>query len=216
MGKVAGIYQIKNLINGKIYIGSSVNIQVRWWTHKSRLRRGIHGNPHLQSAWNKYGEDAFEFSILEIVEKREDAVILEQDYLDMFLPEYNVVQRAEATNLGRKFSEENIQNMRDAKLGMYDGEKNPFYGKKHSRETKELLSKQHIGMKQSPETIRKKIQAQIGEKSHYAKLTWDTVNEIRAKFESGKYTEAKLVKMYNMSQGAINKLLRYKTWRIEE
>lgn len=61
-----GIYKIKNLFNGKIYIGQSVDIEKRWSTHKAELKHNHHHNIHLQSAWNKYGEDNFEFSIIEI------------------------------------------------------------------------------------------------------------------------------------------------------
>jgi predicted GIY-YIG superfamily endonuclease len=60
-----GIYKIENLLNGKVYIGQSVNIEKRWSTHKSELEKKYHYNIHLQSAWNKYGGDNFEFSIVE-------------------------------------------------------------------------------------------------------------------------------------------------------
>lgn len=61
---ISGIYYIKNKINGKIYIGRSNNIYLRWSHHKSELRRNIHGNEHLQRSWNKYKEDNFEFKII--------------------------------------------------------------------------------------------------------------------------------------------------------
>ena len=61
------IYQITNKINGKIYIGSTNNLSKRWNNHRSKLRNGKHENDYLQQAWNKYGEDAFEFSIVEEV-----------------------------------------------------------------------------------------------------------------------------------------------------
>lgn len=60
-----GIYNIKNLSNDKVYIGQSVDIEKRWSTHKAELNNNYHHNIHLQSAWNKYGEDNFEFSIIE-------------------------------------------------------------------------------------------------------------------------------------------------------
>ena len=61
------IYSILNKINGKIYIGQTERLFSRRTTeHKSKLRGQDHRNPHLQNSWNKYGEDAFEFSILEI------------------------------------------------------------------------------------------------------------------------------------------------------
>ena len=60
-----GIYKIQNLVNGKIYIGQSVNIEKRWSTHRSALENNYHYNIHLQSAWKKYGEENFKFSIVE-------------------------------------------------------------------------------------------------------------------------------------------------------
>ena len=54
-----GIYKITNKINNKIYIGSSYSISKRISEHKYQLRRNSHPNIHLQSSWNKYGEDNF-------------------------------------------------------------------------------------------------------------------------------------------------------------
>ena len=59
-----GIYMIQNLVNGKMYIGQSVDIEKRWGEHRSGLRGNDHGNKHLQRSWNKYGEDNFEFTII--------------------------------------------------------------------------------------------------------------------------------------------------------
>ena len=60
-----GIYKIQNMINGNVYIGQSVDIEKRWSTHKSELENEYHYNTHLQSAWNKYGGENFEFAIIE-------------------------------------------------------------------------------------------------------------------------------------------------------
>lgn len=60
-----GIYVITNNVNGKRYIGQSVNLRERLQGHKWHLKNQRHNNEHLQSAWNKYGEDAFSFELLE-------------------------------------------------------------------------------------------------------------------------------------------------------
>ena len=63
---VCGIYKITNKINNKVYIGQSVGVYFRWYHHKWELRNNRHFNIHLQRAWNKYGEDNFEFDIIEL------------------------------------------------------------------------------------------------------------------------------------------------------
>ena len=87
--KRCGIYMITNLVNSKKYIGSSINIQQRLMTHRSNLRHNSHVNKHLQNAWNKYGEDNFDYSILEFC-PIEDRFIREQYYVDLLSPEYNI------------------------------------------------------------------------------------------------------------------------------
>jgi hypothetical protein len=59
-----GIYQILCIPNGKIYIGSAIDLRARWEQHRHSLRRRDHRNRHLQQAWDKYGESNFEFSVL--------------------------------------------------------------------------------------------------------------------------------------------------------
>lgn len=83
---VSGIYQIKNKTTNKIYIGSSKNIYKRWKTHISRLKYNKHCNSHLQSAWNKYGQNDFEFSIIETVNDLSELKELEQQYIDELQP----------------------------------------------------------------------------------------------------------------------------------
>ena len=60
-----GIYSITNSGNGKRYIGQSIDIEKRWREHRWHLRANKHKNNHLQNAWNKYGETAFVFEVLE-------------------------------------------------------------------------------------------------------------------------------------------------------
>ena len=63
---VAGIYRIWNTMNGKNYVGQTNNLRIRKNHHFTDLRCGVHHNNHLQNSWNKYGEEEFEFEILQI------------------------------------------------------------------------------------------------------------------------------------------------------
>lgn len=67
--KITGIYKIENISNNKIYVGQSSDIKSRWTHHKSDLNNNRHHNNHLQSAWNKYGENNFKFSIIELCDE---------------------------------------------------------------------------------------------------------------------------------------------------
>lgn len=59
-----GIYRIQNNVNGKVYIGQSIDIKKRWKNHVRDLRKGAHVNVYLQDAWTTYGEKAFSFDVL--------------------------------------------------------------------------------------------------------------------------------------------------------
>ncbi len=63
--KISGIYEIKNLINGKRYIGQTSDLDYRWLHHRSDLKHQKHHSKHLQYAWNKYGEKNFIFVLIE-------------------------------------------------------------------------------------------------------------------------------------------------------
>lgn len=79
--RAAGIYQIRCLPTTKIYIGSAVDLRVRWERHRRSLRQGTHRNNHLQQAWDRYGEASFGFTVLELVDPA-DLLTTEQGWLD--------------------------------------------------------------------------------------------------------------------------------------
>jgi group I intron endonuclease len=98
----SGIYKITNLVNGKIYVGSSVNVYNRMHTHFAKLKREVHSNKHLQASYLKYGRKAFSFTVLEYCDNFTER---EQYFIDTLNPEYNHRLVAQ-NNLGLKVSEE--------------------------------------------------------------------------------------------------------------
>jgi len=163
-----GIYKILNLINNKVYIGSTLHsLRKRWSHHKSALSNQTHRNPYLQKAWNKHGKSAFEFSIIEECDKNYSQKLLreKEDYWMKFydsqnpLKGYNLMTSAFPTH-----SESSKLKTSEA----MKGNKNPMYGKKHSEETKRKMaaaqkgSRQYFsGTKASAETKQKLKEAQI-------------------------------------------------------
>ena len=65
--KPAGIYQVKNTANGKMLLGSSLNLEGPLNRHKFMLKIGSHTNKSLQKDWDELGPDNFVFEILEEV-----------------------------------------------------------------------------------------------------------------------------------------------------
>ena len=165
--KSIGIYKIISKIDGKYYIGSSKNINGnygRWYKHKYYLNKNIHHNLHLQNAWNKYGEDNFEWIIIQYC-KESDLLKTEQNYLNIaklnknlcynktFLAgrvDWTIEMKEKISKLhkGKKLSKNHKQKLKNKRLEMI-GKNAPNFGKKHSNETKELFSKQRRGSKNS-------------------------------------------------------------------
>lgn len=65
--KAPVIYKIRNVVNGKFYVGSTMDTRERFRTHRNKLRRGTHHCAHLQFAWSKYGEECFVFEVVQTV-----------------------------------------------------------------------------------------------------------------------------------------------------
>jgi len=105
-----GIYRWINKINGNTYIGSSVNISVRMYTYYS-LRSLAKSNRLIDRALLKYGFSNFALEILEYTDKN-NVLEKEQYYMDLFKPQYNIVETAGST-LGYKHTQESLEKRRD-------------------------------------------------------------------------------------------------------
>ena len=82
----SGIYQIRNIVNGKVYVGSAVNIVRRWAKHRNELNLGIHKTSRLQRSWKKHGADKFVFEVLELVCEKASLISVEQKYFNEIRP----------------------------------------------------------------------------------------------------------------------------------
>lgn len=100
----SGIYCIMNVLNGKRYIGSSKNLYNRLRTHLSLLKSNRSHNKHLQSSWNKNGENNFIFTVLEYCNE-EIRFSREQEFINFIKPEYNFSEEVIA-NIGRVLTNE--------------------------------------------------------------------------------------------------------------
>lgn len=164
--KACGIYAITNKLDGKKYIGSAVDIGKRFTSHLNLLKKGNHHSPHLQRAWDKYGEDSFVFGIIEIVSDKNLLIEREQYWIDLYQVHsdkngYNISPTA-GSILGTVMSKETRKKMSIARKG-----------RKFTEEHKAKISAAHKGKKKDPEAVRKMRETQTGKKlseEHKAKI----------------------------------------------
>jgi group I intron endonuclease len=145
---VAGIYSITHRDSGKRYVGSAKNVAARWRLHRHQLRRGTHHCAHLQRAFDKYGEDVFDWTILEEIPDPAALLGREQYYIDLFgaadgVHGYNSRPVAKS-NLGWRPSDETRERMRRGQTG-----------RKHSAETVSKRAESNRGRKHTPESRAK-------------------------------------------------------------
>lgn len=123
-----GIYYIKNIINNKYYIGQSVDIYTRWRHERNALNSKSNAwNIHLQRAWKKYGEDNFEFFIVE--ECNKDELNIRETYwikyYNSFYDGYNMTYGGDGGTVGYKHTEEAKKKMSETKKNTISPMKNP-------------------------------------------------------------------------------------------
>jgi group I intron endonuclease len=181
----AGIYKLKNIKTGHVYIGQSVNLKYRIRSHKQMLRDGIHDNGYLQNHFKKYGADAFEHEILErcSVEFLDDREI----YWILY---YNSMNRSKGYNLESGGNPQKIvsESTREKKTGR----NNPMYGK-------------HWNDKQ-------RINITLANRANSDKLTETDVVAIKQKLVDG--VERKQISIdYTIDITTVSKIVKCKNWK---
>ena len=218
----SGIYKITNKINGKYYIGRSINIQNRWDKHIYQLKSGNHVNYKLQNDCNNAGGDIdkiFKFEILETVLEYEDDIkdikspeelkeldeILtkkEQGYIDLstiFGMEsiYNINMNADGSQLGMKHSDETKKKMSDARKGM-----------KRSDESKKKMSDAHKGMKHSDESKKKMSEWKRSDETKKKMSEWKRSDESKKKM-SDAHKDQTIYTFKNINTNVIEQMTQY-------
>ena len=159
----SGIYGINNLVNHKSYIGSSVNVQARMRRHLRLLLKNKHDNNHLQRAFNKYGEENFEFKIIEFC-KQDKLLEREQYFIDVNRvceTGYNISPTA-GSLLGLKCSDEHKRRISESHKGKICSVEtkgklsNINKGKYPSMETRLKMSQNSVGMRGKKHTTETK------------------------------------------------------------
>ncbi len=149
----SGIYLWENKDNGKIYIGSSINLSRRLTSYYNLNHLAKYPTRYINNALLKGGYSAFRLYILEYCNK-EDLIKREQYYFDILKPVYNICYTAGST-LGRLHREESREKIRESKLNTNSGENNHFYGKIHTEEAKIKMVNSKISKPLSSKTKEK-------------------------------------------------------------
>ena len=238
----SGIYQITNKVNGKFYIGSSIQIEIRWKQHINALKKGNHCNKKLQNSWNKYGEQAFEFSILE---ETNDLINREQFYVNELKPELNICVEVVATALGVKRSPESIAQRNRTMLERYGalnfttpdsnlkrsmtqkGRPSPLRGRKLSPQHIEQMRLNNLGRKPSPETRKLWSEQRRGRavSEQQKEAIRKTLNEKKPaailsredvqviRGLKGTVSYGKLAHRFNVARSTIQSIMEFRTWK---
>lgn len=234
MTNMCGIYEIRNTVNGKVYVGSSRTLRKRKHTHFSELRRNVHHSSHLQYAFNKYGEDAFIFTVLEYcdeegVEDKEAEWILKLKANDR---EYGYNARVYVTNnLGLRHTEETKRRMSESRRGKGTGrrqlsaETRKFMSEKcrkqnlqqyHTEETEryrlERLRETIVGKPLSDEHKESIRKHNRGEGNGQSKLTEEDVVKIKGLLNEGGRTQTEIAGMFNVSRRTIGFIKSGERW----
>lgn len=236
----SGIYQIRNSTNGKIYIGSSKDLHKRQLEHKKQLRKNLHHCYHLQQAYNKYGQDVFEFSTIKALPPNKHILLFfEQHYLDLFWDGGNMcynTSKYSSSNAGYTWTEAQRSTLSKAMLGLTKSVQcKQNMSKPKTKEHREKLAllcreanKKRTGIPLSEEHKRKiglslvgkskgplketQIKAMSGVNNYQAKLTLAQVVEIRSA-DLTKITKSALARIYSVSRTTIADVINYKIYK---
>jgi len=205
--KISGIYVILNTKNGKVYIGQAQDFGKRRNEHIYKLTNNTHTNRHLQSAWNKYGANAFKFQKLEYCEI-EQLDEREQHHINIYMAKgmcYNIVKNVTSPGRGLSPSEETRRKMsqsqknisRDIILKRSESNR----GKKRSDEQRHRMSE--AAKKRPPHSPSAEARRKSSEANRGRIVTAETRRKISEASRGRVYSDEQRQKMSESRKGRV-------------
>lgn len=231
--KINGIYGIKNKINSKVYVGKTqTSFGDRWDCHKVKLRNNKHDNTYLQRSWNKYGEDNFEFYIIEIIrDSKNNELYNEREkywikYFKDLKLSYNMSDGGDGTpgckvseHAKRIIGEKNRINMTGRKASLATRVK---MSNTHMRQWNEKTEEEKQAFRERckgnnvgsirNEELRKRISETLKRNPTRRKYTDEQIIEIRILHEVLNVRPLDISKKMNIPSNYVSAILKYKRW----
>jgi group I intron endonuclease len=212
---LAGVYCIKNVLTGQMYVGSSTNLASRIRSHFSSLRIGKSHNRNLQKSFNIYGERVFVWFILETT-TRETVKEREQVWIDAtscLVNGFNLAKKA-SDNSGWKHSDEFKKKMSNERMGA----RNPMYGVKLSKEQIAAIVSRSLGHLHTEDSKIKMREYRRSNKGRYvgskcgkAILNEGQVYQIKLLLSKG-LSYPKVGAMFGVASGTISGIYNNTRW----
>jgi len=188
-----GIYKIINLKNQKVYIGQTKEgFQKRYWHHVWKLSQNTHDNRHLQNSWNKYGEENFEFQVIEVL--NESMIDSRERYWIQFYRNQNICYNIQSGGQERSLVS--------------------YHSAESRKKVGEMNRKRLTGSKLPESTRRKMSESRTG---RYIKRCSDVINDelafkIKTMLVQGRGTKY-ICEQLDIPYKPVNGILSSNTWK---
>lgn len=222
------IYKIRNVENGKVYVGSTEDYERRLKEHMYELQKGTHVNTYLQNAFNKHGQEIFSIEVIEELDSIDNLLEREQYWIDTLNAHwekggYNLSPTAGRTT-GYKYTPEQsarlsaiirkrYENMTDEQRAFISSQMSKaLKGKKKPEGYGDMVRARQINTA-LPETVRKNMsKAHSGENNSRATINETIAAEIKVALMAG-IKKKDIMEKYSCSKYVVDGIFRNESWK---